>query len=296
MTVQQTSKTNPNFIPPKTVKKHELNPIFRERMRRTERAFKKAYLSYNPPDYSTKRRNGQEQINRQLMEQFPDLTTTKLVRMTRVYFPAGLNLYEDSEGNVDPKVRSGLLFTLECTVADEDSMKAGVKDSIMEVYGSGAGRVSYEIGKYECVIPKLTFDRNHNIVDSRVSHFVHRYYCKDSPSEIKRIAKEFGGLPSDRLSVAIAMERGPIFENNKTYAIFNETEFVNEPIELLIGSNIRGLLSQHIGGVKAYRQWKVKEEELISGGVATEKQLRSISAEDITNLLQAKESASKLIK
>lgn len=291
MTVQQISKTNPNFIPPKAVKKHELNPILRERIRRTESAFRKAYLSYNPPDYSTLQRNAKEDSNRRLMEQYPDLTTTKLVRMTRVYFPPGVNLYEDESGNIDPKVRSGLIFTLECTVADEDSAKAGVKDSIMETY-LGAGRVSHECGRYECVVPNLSFDRNHNIIDSKVSHYTHRYYIKDSPAEIKRIAKEFnnGQLPS-RLATAIGTERGPIFENSKTYAVFNESEFINEPIADLVGSNVRGLLSHHIGGVKAYRKWKEKEEELISGGIATEKQLSSISAEDITNLLQAKESA-----
>lgn len=48
------------------------------------------------------------------MQEYPESTSKKLLNMTRVLLPAGgITLFEDEEGNLNPKVRSALVYNVE---------------------------------------------------------------------------------------------------------------------------------------------------------------------------------------
>src|SRR5262245_9149308 len=112
-TIDHKDSVNPDFIKPEPENNQEISPIFSERLNRTQRSYNKAHLIYNVTnEYAKARRDGIESVNKQLMQTFPELTTLRILRFTRLYIPDGVNVFEDQEGNLDKTVRSCILFSI----------------------------------------------------------------------------------------------------------------------------------------------------------------------------------------
>lgn len=288
--VEKGKHKNPKFVQPPQIKKYTADPIFSKRLEYTRRAFQRAYLSYSPDDYVTRRKDNLERSNVLLQEHYPDLTSFQLVSIKRVLLPRA-NMFEFEDGELDSKhkVKSALVFVVRVTVADEDSHRAGIKGSVMRIEDTPVGQIDFKLGVYDAPVPRLSFNRNHEIINSEVDHYVHRFYIKDSAAQIQDIVRRFGKPLHSTPSVAIANETGSTYQNERVYSVFNWDEFVHESIEDLIGANKRNLLSETAGGIKAYRKWRDIEGKLIESGEATAGMLGKISKEDIINLIASKQ-------
>ena len=91
-----------------TKRQQEDIKIFNERLRLTYEAFAKVRLSYNPSDYQAKNYCKRKSICN-IAQEYPDLTVKRLLNITRILFPLGESLYENSEGEIDEKVGSALV-------------------------------------------------------------------------------------------------------------------------------------------------------------------------------------------
>jgi hypothetical protein len=282
--IEEQPSNNSRFLKPKKENKTEVDPIFREKSKRVRAAWNRAYLAYDGIDFVTRQEEFKQSLHLEVLEGMdPNLQVTTLLRVIRVLFPSGTSLFENENGEVDPKVRSALVYTIISRLQSEDSLKAGVKDSTVDISGTSAGKVGFVIGKYKCPIPQLTFDSKHNIINSKVDFYETRYWCRDDPKEIQKVFSKWGKC-SD-LSVAICDKRGN-FDN--VYKVPNESEWMNSSIESLVAANSKNLLSNRVGGVRNYLAYKQIEDKMIESGSASESELSKITREDIMSILQQK--------
>jgi hypothetical protein len=269
--------------------KSEINPIFAERLNRTKRAFDSAGFSYAPDDYVTRRKDEVELENQAFMREWPNCVRSKLISITRVLL-SQKDMFEDKTGKFDNKVESALVFRVQAEILNEEALR---KHHVEVLIDYRSAQHSYLIGRIET--PQIApIYKDGKLTAMKIVGFNHRYYIPDTPEQIKKILKEFGG-PAKQWSVAIANASGPVYRDECVYSVFNQDEFINEPIDLLIDANKRGLLGERAGGIKAMREWKNKEKQLLESGAATEKELEKITKEDIMNILSQKKSAA-LIK
>jgi hypothetical protein len=151
-----------------------------------------------------------------------------------------------------------------------------------------AAQCTYLVGRIETpeLAPVYT---NGKLSAYKIVNFNHVYYLEDSPVSIKKYLKKYGS-PQKQFTVGVANPQGPssIYKNNQVFTIFNEQEFINEPIELLIEGNQKGLLGEKAGGVKTLLEWKAVESKLLESRAASEMELSKISKQDILEILHKK--------
>jgi hypothetical protein len=283
---------NPNFIKPKRKVVKDSLPLCSWRLDRLKKAYTRAHLSYSPLDWTASQLDFKENLNQELQRSYPEQVSTKLIRVIRVHFPPGVNLYEDSEGNnIDPSVRSALVYTVTVSVRDPNSAKLGTDRVIQDEALQGAGKQSYTVGRYACPIPEYSFDRQGNITDSRIDYWSWRYYIKDDPKEIERLFKEFN--ETNDLSVAIAQARGSAFVGDVTYSVPNLQEFIHSDIMDLVNANSKNLLGVREGGVRNYKKFKELEAKVLETGNASQSDFDTLTKEDILNLIEKKKEAKK---
>ena len=148
-------------------------------MRRTYEAFAKVRLSYNPSDYQTKRSIAKEKASVVLQQEYPNLTVKRLLNITRVLFPLGESLYENSDGEIDEKVRSALVYAVEVSIRRQESVDIGLYDDYMH-------STIFHIGRYNKPRVRPQFDANHNHIDSHVIGSTNRYYRSGLQEEYRR--------------------------------------------------------------------------------------------------------------
>ena len=226
---------NPNL----TKQQQEDIKIFNERLRRTYEAFAKVRLSYNPSDYQTKRSIAKEKASVVLQQEYPNLTVKRLLNITRVLFPLGESLYENSDGEIDEKVRSALVYAVEVSIRRQESVDIGIQDDYMH-------STIFHIGRYNKPRVRPQFDANHNHIDSHVIGSTNRYYVPDSKKNIEDILKRFGNpIKSNPWIVAIAAPSGveiPYVDGRK-YSITNYSDWITGDIQDLINANKSGFFS-----------------------------------------------------
>ncbi|MGC2308327.1 MAG: hypothetical protein WA461_07985 [Nitrososphaeraceae archaeon] len=250
---------NPNL----TKQQQEDIKIFNERLRRTYEAFAKVRLSYNPSDYQTKRSIAKEKASVVLQQEYPNLTVKRLLNITRVLFPLGESLYENSDGEIDEKVRSALVYAVEVSIRRQESVDIGLYDDYMH-------NTIFHIGRYNRPRVRPEFDVNHNHIDSHVIGSVNRYYVPDSKKNIEDILKRFGNpIKSNPWIVAIAAPSGveiPYVDGRK-YSITNYSDWITGGIQDLINANKSGFFSnsnsndsKETSGLNEYEKWKKAKE------------------------------------
>ena len=236
--------------------------IFNERLRRTYEAFAKVRLSYNPSDYQTKRSIAKEKASVVLQQEYPNLTVKRLLNITRVMFPLGESLYENSEGEIDEKVISALVYA-EVSIRRQESVDIGLYDDYMQ-------STIFQIGRYNKPRVRPQFDANHNHIDSHVIGSTNRYYVPDSKKNIEDILKRFGNpIKSNPWIVAIAAPSGveiPYVDGRK-YSITNYSDWITGDIQDLINAyNKSGFYStgsnndKETSGLNEYEKWKKAKE------------------------------------
>ena len=232
-------------------------------MRRTYEAFAKVRLSYNPSDYQTKRSIAKEKASVVLQQEYPDLTVKRLLNITRVLLPLGESLYENSDGEIDDKVRSALVYAVEVSIRRQESVDIGILDDYMH-------NTIFHIGRYNRPRVRPEFDVNHNHIDSHVIGSVNRYYVPDSKKNIEDILKRFGNpIKSNPWIVAIAAPSGveiPYVDGRK-YSITNYSDWITGDIQDLINANKSGFFSnsnsndsKETSGLNEYEKWKKAKE------------------------------------
>ena len=250
---------NPNL----TKQQQEDIKIFNERLRRTYEAFAKVRLSYNPSDYQTKRSIAKEKASVVLQQEYPNLTVKRLLNITRVLFPLGESLYENSDGEIDEKVRSALVYAVEVSIRRQESVDIGIQDDYMH-------STIFHIGRYNKPRVRPQFDANHNHIDSHVIGSTNRYYVPDSKKNIEDILKRFGNpIKSNPWIVAIAAPSGveiPYVDGRK-YSITNYSDWITGDIQDLINANKSGFFStssnndgKETSGLNEYERWKKAKE------------------------------------
>jgi hypothetical protein len=256
------------FLAPKprnsnlTKQQEEDIKIFNERLRRTYETFTKVRLSYNPSDYQTKRSIAKEKASVILQQEYPDLTVKRLLNMTRVMFPLGESLYENSVGEIDDKVTSALVYAVEVSIRRQESVDIGIYDDYMH-------NTIFHIGRYNRPRVRPEFDANHNHIDSHVIGSTNRYYVQDSKKNIEDILKRFGNpIKSSPWIVAIAAPSGveiPYVDGRK-YSINNYSDWISGNIHDLIDANKTGFFStstnndKETSGLNEYEKWKKARE------------------------------------
>ena len=237
--------------------------IFNERLRRTYEAFAKVRLSYNPSDYQTKRSIAKEKASVVLQQEYPNLTVKRLLNITRVLFPLGESLYENSDGEIDEKMRSALVYAVEVSIRRQESVDIGLYDDYMH-------STIFHIGRYNKPRVRPQFDANHNHIDSHVIGSINRYYVPDSKKNIEDILKRFGNpIKSNPWIVAIAAPSGveiPYVDARK-YSITNYSDWITGDIQDLINANKSGFYStsnsndsKETSGLNEYEKWKKAKE------------------------------------
>ena len=237
--------------------------IFNERLRRTYEAFAKVRLSYNPSDYQTKRSIAKEKASVVLQQEYPNLTVKRLLNITRVLFPLGESLYENSDGEIDEKMRSALVYAVEVSIRRQESVDIGLYDDYMH-------STIFHIGRYNKPRVRPQFDANHNHIDSHVIGSINRYYVPDSKKNIEDILKRFGNpIKSNPWIVAIAAPSGveiPYVDGRK-YSITNYSDWITGDIQDLINANKSGFFSnsnsndsKETSGLNEYEKWKKAKE------------------------------------
>jgi hypothetical protein len=250
---------NPNL----TKQQQEDIKIFNERLRRTYEAFAKVRLSYNPSDYQTKRSIAKEKASVVLQQEYPNLTVKRLLNITRVLFPFGESLYENSEGEIEDEVRSALVYAVEVTIRRQESVDIDILDDYMH-------NTIFHIGRYNRPRVRPEFDANHNHIDSHVIGSTNRYYIPDSKKNIEDILKRFGNpIKSNPWIVAIAAPSGveiPYVDGRK-YSITNYSDWKTGDIQNLINANKTGFFSagssnngNETSGLNEYEKWKKAKE------------------------------------
>lgn len=259
-----------------TKQQEEDNRIFNERLRRIYQAYSRVRLSYNPPDYPSKKIMSKEKASIVLQQEYPDLTVKKLLGISRVLFPPGENLYEDSEGKPDPKVRSALYYSVDVSLQRAESVEIGIYDDFIH-------QCQFNIGRY--VIPRVRpqFDRDHNHVNSHIIGQLNRYYIPDTPENIKNVLKRFGEpCKAYPWSVAIAMTMGLeiFFVDNRKYTVTKFEDFVAGDIQDLIDANRTGFYpinrgtnyngngnASRIPGLNDYQRWQAAKQTALDKGI-----------------------------
>jgi hypothetical protein len=256
------------FLAPKprnsilTKQQQEDIKIFNERLRRTYEAFAKVRLSYNPSDYQTKRSIAKEKASVVLQQEYPNLTVKRLLNITRILFPSGESLYENSDGEIDEKVRSALVYAVEVSIRRQESVDIGIYDDYMH-------NTIFHIGRYNKPRVRPQFDANHNHIDSHVIGSTNRYYVTDSKKNIEDILKRFGNpIKSNPWIVGIAAPSGveiPYVDGRK-YSITNYSDWITGDIQDLINANKTGFFSassnndKETSGLNEYEKWKKAKE------------------------------------
>jgi hypothetical protein len=226
------------FLAPKprnsnlTKQQQEDIKIFNERLRRTYEAFTKVRLSYNPPDYQTRRAIAKEKASVVLQQEYPNLTVKRLLNISRVLFPWE-SLYENSDGEIDVNLRSVLVYAVEVSIRRQESVDIGIYDDYMH-------NTIFHIGRYNKPRVRPQFDANHNHIDSHVIGSTNRYYVPDSKKNIEDILKRFGNpIKSNPWIVSIAAPSGveiPYLDGRK-YSITNYSDWLTGDIQDLINTN-----------------------------------------------------------
>lgn len=186
----------------------------------------------------------------------------RLLNITRVLFSSGESLYENSEGEIDEKVRSALVYAVEVSIRRQESVDIGIYDDYMH-------NTIFHIGRYNKPRVRPEFDANHNHIDSHVIGSTNRYYVPDSKKNIEDILKRFGNpIKSNPWIVAIAAPSGveiPYVDGRK-YSITNYSDWISGDIHDLINANKTGFFStssnndKETSGLNEYEKWKKAKE------------------------------------
>jgi len=264
---------------PLTKQQQEDNVIFNERLRKTYQGYTRVRLQYNPANYGERKQLAKEKASVVLQQEYPDLTVKRLLNVTRVLFPAGENLYEDSEGKLDPKVRSALYYTVEVSIQRAESTQIGIFDDYIH-------STIFKIGKYSAPRVKPEFDKDHNHVNSHIVGQMNRYYVADSKKNIEDIIKRFGApCKAFPWNVAIASPSGVEipFIDDRRYTITKFEDWLTGDISELIEANRYGFYrinrgnnnnnngngssSLRIDGLDAFLRWQKAKDEALDKGV-----------------------------
>lgn len=270
---------------------YESDPICAERLTRTIRSFRAVGFDYSPDDYIARRKDQIEEENQIFQREYgPSCVRTKLIGMTRVALPSK-NMWENDEGVLDKdhKVKSALVVRIQFEILNKEALE---KNNISVLIDHRAAQYTYLVGRIEK--PELApVYVNGKLSAYKIINFNHVYFLEDSPTNIKKYLKKYGN-PQKLFSVGIANQVGQsIYRNDQVYTVLNEDEFINEPIELLVESNKKGLLGEKAGGVKTLLEWKAVEKKMLEGRVASEIELSKITKEDILSILQRKSQQAK---
>ena len=188
----------------------------------------------------------------------------RLLNITRVLFPLGESLYENSDGEIDEKMRSALVYAVEVSIRRQESVDIGLYDDYMH-------STIFHIGRYNKPRVRPQFDANRNHIDSHVIGSINRYYVPDSKKNIEDILKRFGNpIKSNPWIVAIAAPSGveiPYVDGRK-YSISNYPDWLTGDIQDLINANKTGFFStnssnndgKETSGLNEYERWKKAKE------------------------------------
>ena len=127
----------------------------------------------------------------------------------------------------------------------------------------------------------------------RIAGFNHVYFLEDTASAIKDIIKKYG-KPLKEFSVAIARAQGPVYDNDVTYVVYNEEDFIapdvkpkdrGENIMNLINANRKGFLGpRERNGVERYL---TTMQKLTQKGL-TASEIDSLDIDELRNILANK--------
>jgi hypothetical protein len=198
-----------------------------------------------------------------LQQEYPNLTVKRLLNISRVLFPSGESLYENSDGEIDNNVRTALVYAIEVSIRRQESVDIGILDDYMH-------NTIFHIGRYNMPRVRPQFDANHNHIDSHVIGSTNRYYVSDSKKNIEDILKRFGNpIKSNPWIVTIAAPSGveiPYVDRRK-YSISNYPDWLTGNIQDLINANKSGFYStsssndgKEASGLNEYEKWKKAKE------------------------------------
>jgi len=241
--------------------------LFSERLNRTVSAFHGLFISYDPPDYSTRKQNAREKANVILQKEYGEKYVSKeFLGMTRVLL-SNPNMFENEDGKIDNSVKSALVYHVQITIENPDSVNNGIRGDILDV---GGAQCMYTIGRYNYPKIKPSY-KDHELIEKRVVGYTNRYYIKDTPQNIKEILKMFGQniIKSNPWTVAIGYldSISMPYGQRAKYSVYDKDEFINTPIDKLIKANKEGFLeSNKKGGVEEFERYSKKREKKYEEG------------------------------
>ena len=186
-----------------------------------------------------------------MQQEYPNLTVKRLLNIIR------------SDGEINEKVRSALVYAVEVSISRQESVDIGLYDDYMH-------STIFHIGRYNKPRVRPQFDANHNHIDSHVIGSTNRYYLLDSKKNIEDILKKLGNpIKSNPWIVAIAAPSGveiPYVDGRK-YSITNYSDWISGDIHDLIDANKTGFFStssnnngKESSGLNEYEKWKKAKE------------------------------------
>lgn len=247
------------YIETKPEDKGTSPPEFAWRLERTRKAFKGSKFDYSPDDYITRRKDWIETQNQAFQREYgPSCVRKKLVRIMRIALPQA-NMFQFDDGKLDSKhsVKSVICYWVTCELLNEDALR---RDGIQVLADHSAAQHTFQIGRI--ISPSIEpVYKDSKLNAYRIAAFNHVYFLEDSASAIKDIIKKYG-KPLKEFSVAIARSQGPVYENDVTYVVFNDEDFIaadvkgkdrGQNILDLINANRKGFLgSKEKNGVERY--------------------------------------------
>ena len=281
------------YIRPAPEPKGKSDPIFAERLSRTQRAFKAKGFSYFPEDYITVRKDAIENENQAFQKEYGgSCVRKKLISITRVALPES-RMFEDDKGDLDEahRIKSALVCRIQCEILNEDALRRDKEEVLID---HRAAQHTFLIGRILTPVTAPVY-KDGKLVAYRISNFNHVYFVPDTPAEIQRILEKYG-RPSHQFTVAVARKQGPVYNNEAVFAVYNDADFVAPDVSAkdrgqnilnLIGANQKGFLGKgESNGVERYLEAMAR---LTKKGL-TSKEIDELDVDTLRNVLANKKS------
>lgn len=279
------------YIAPKKEPKGTSDPAFAERLDRTRRAFSSKGFSYSPEDYITRRRDAIEDENQIFQREYgSSCVRKKFVSLSRIALPeAGMFEFEDGTLDKSHKIKSALVFRIQCEILNDDALRRDNEEVLID---HRAAQHTFLVGRipYPQTAPVY---KDGKLTAYRIANFNHVYFVPDTSNEIQKILKTYG-RPAHAFTVAVARKQGPVYENEATFAVYDDNDFIApdvlakdraQNIVNLIGASQKGFLGKgESNGVERYLEAMSK----LSKKGLTSAEIDQLDVDSIRSLLANK--------
>src|ERR687891_2089918 len=166
------------YVRPKPEPKGTSDPVFAERISRTERAFRAVGFDYLPEDYITRRKDAIEDENQIFQRTYgQSCVRKKLISITRVALPEA-KMFENDKGELDSKhsVKSALIYRVQCEILNDDALR---RDKLEVLIDHRAAQHTFLIGRIPYPQSAPVY-KDGKLVAYRISNFNHVYFVPDT--------------------------------------------------------------------------------------------------------------------